>query len=503
MAEPGEERISRGDLREAALAGARWVTIGRAIAEISALAATVVVARLVPPAAFGLAAVAFAVNLLAQILATGGIVTALVQRKAVTQDHFAVATLFTLVMGPLLTAAVWGAAELLQPVVDDEALWLVKLASLSFLFIGCNPVAQSVLQRRLDFRRLSVIEVVALLGGTLTTVALALAGLDGEALILGVLATTLITSVGLLAAVPPVRPRWNRDAASELASTAVPAGVAALSYQGFRNIDYVIVGAQLGAAQAGFYWRAFQLGVEYQKKATIIMARLALPIYSRTEDVAHMRAVRERIVRVQATALFPFLAAFIAIAPTLIPFVYGERWEPAVVPSQILAGAGMVVVLSTGMGPLVMAAGYARALAWWNLALLLVYGATVFVAAALGGVVTVCAAVTGFYVFQLLAFHYFLLQRLVGIPWRSVFDDAVPAIVGSAVLLLTAVSLAALLRSQGAPVPIVGVVSTVFGAAAYLTIVRMGFPKAWKDLLLIVPSRRATPPDLPVGRSAG
>ena len=41
---------------------------------------------------------------------------------------------------------------------------------------------------------------------------------------------------------------------------------------GFRNCDYAIIGARLGRAQAGFYWRAFQLAVEYQSKVTLIMS---------------------------------------------------------------------------------------------------------------------------------------------------------------------------------------------------------------------------------------
>jgi O-antigen/teichoic acid export membrane protein len=495
-----EEPITRAGLREATLAGVRWVTMGRVLAELTALSATVVLARLIPPSAFGLAAVAFAVTLVAGVLASGGLATALVQRKEVTPDHLAVATFISLVMGTALTAGIWGAAELLAPVVDDTALWLVKLASLSFLLTGAGVASGAILQRRLDFRMLTIIDILSILALSLVTVGLAIAGLDGEALILGALARAVISTTLLVVAARPALPRWSKAAARDLASTAVPSATASLCYQGFRNVDYAIVGATLGAAQAGFYWRAFQLGVEYQNKITTVMGQMALPVYSRSQDMDHMRALRERIVRVHAAVIFPSLAIFIAIAPVLIPYVYGARWEPAVLPAQILAGAGMTMALGTGLGPLVLAAGKARALAWWNVGLLVAYTATVLVSATAGGIVTVCAAVAGFYVVQLLFFYYFLLERIVGIPMRSVFSDAAAATTGSAALLLVAWPLALFLDGRGAAAPITCVLATGLGLAVYLLTVRGFFSEAWADLLLL--ARRVLPRQ-PKWRSLG
>jgi O-antigen/teichoic acid export membrane protein len=288
-----------------------------------------------------------------------------------------------------------------------------------------------------------------------------------------------------------VTPRWDSDAARDLWGVAVASTVSSLSYQGFRNVDYVIVAAKLGAAQAGFYWRAFQLGVEYQRKITIVMAKIALPVYSRTQNLDHMRQIRTRIVRINASLLFPFFALFIAVAPVLVPWLYGPQWEPAIVPAQILAGAGMVMALSTGMGPLVTAAGRTRALAWWNLILLVGYGATVFVSASMGGLVTVCGAVTTFYVVQLLVFHYFLLQRLVGIPVHAMFSDAGAALVGSVALVALALPTVMLLDSADIPVPVTLVGTTLMGGAAYVLTLRGAFSETWKDLVLL--ARRAVP----------
>ena len=59
-------------------------------------------------------------------------------------------------------------------------------------------------------------------------------------------------------------------------------------------------------------------------------------------DLDEVRRMRARIVRVHAAVLFPLLFGLIALAPVFVPFVYGDAWEPAVPLTQILAVGGLV-----------------------------------------------------------------------------------------------------------------------------------------------------------------
>ena len=61
-----------------------------------------------------------------------------------------------------------------------------------------------------------------------------------------------------------------------------------------------------------------------------------------------MRRVRGRILRTHALVIFPLLAIYILVAPEFVPLAFGARWAPSVLPSQILAVAGMVFALAGG-----------------------------------------------------------------------------------------------------------------------------------------------------------
>ena len=161
---------------------------------------------------------------------------------------------------------------------------------------------------------------------------------------------------------------------------------------GYGNVDYLILGAKLSPAQVGFYYRAYTLGVQYETKISDIIARLAFPVYSRTENADHMRAVRSRVVRINATVIYPILALFIAVAPELVPWLFGPRWEPAVLPAQILAVAGMARMINNGTPPLLLAAGRPRTLLGVQPLPAGVLAAAVLIAAPYG-LIAVCVAV--------------------------------------------------------------------------------------------------------------
>ena len=172
---------------------------------------------------------------------------------------------------------------------------------------------------------------------TAVSVVLAIAGLDAEALLLGLLAGGLTSLVMYQRAAPMPRPRWHRREVREMVSFGLPTALSGLAYTGTRNVDYAIVSAAFGPARTGYYYRAYLLGVDYQNKFSRILVQILFPLFSRAESIESMRLLRARVIRANAAVVFPALGVFILTAPVLVPFLLGSEWEPAVVPAQVLA----------------------------------------------------------------------------------------------------------------------------------------------------------------------
>ena len=213
------------------------------------------------------------------------------------------------------------------------------------------------------------------------------------------------------------------------------------------------------------------------------MLRLAFPIYSRMSDLDAIRRMRARIVRVHASVLFPLLMLLAAIAPVLIPFLYGDRWSPAVVPTQILAIAGLAAVVGTGGGPLLMAVGKPRWLVIINLVAFSFFAVVVYLTTPLG-VVWVSLSVAAYQVTVTLAVQI-LLERLIEVPVRALIYDVGPAFLSSATLFAVSFPLMKLLSMAGAPAVVVMFTVAAVGLSLYAVMMRTLFPAAWDDLMLV------------------
>jgi O-antigen/teichoic acid export membrane protein len=502
----GEGSMERRRLREAALTGVRWVAAGRLAGELLTLGSAIVLAHLVTPAEFGRAAIALILAVFATALTGHSFGTPLVQRPDIEPGHVRSAVTLSLALGLGLTLFTYLTAPFLTAVFGEETVHLLQLMSPVFVLSAIGTVPHALLQRSLAFRRLSTVEVASIIVRAIASVALAAVGFGASALVLGALAGTAAFSVLLFVGAPRLAPGWDARRAREIVSFGAPTAASGLISQTNRNLDYAILGAQLAPAQVGYYWRAYQLGMEYERKLTTIITRMALPIFSRTRTLDDMRRIRARMMRVNAVAIFGILAAFIAVAPVLVPAVFGDAWEPSVVPAQILAIAGMAAALNAGAGPLVLAAGRPRALMWLSMAFFFVYGATIYFAGR-HGLIVVCVAATIAHVARTAALHWFLLDRLVGIPFTDLRHELVPAGSASVALLALSMPTVELLRGAGLPAGIVVTGALLVGAFAYLGVLRVFFPPAWRDIAevsrrILTVRRRSPAPGLQAAAGA-
>jgi O-antigen/teichoic acid export membrane protein len=473
------------DLSAAATRGVRWVGAARLVAEITTFGSIIILARIVPPASFGRAMVALIVFQLAQGPGTQGIAAPIVRRKHISIAHVRAALTFSLIIGLLGTGvALLFAATLATLIFDHETAVLIAVIAPSFLFVSLYGVPQGLLQRRLDFRALSLLDAGSNALGSLASIAMAVDGLKGLAIVLGQLVVPILALTGslLLAGIRLPRPGWDRTASREISSLGIPATLSGLIGFATNNVDYALVGARLGPVRLGYYSRAFRVGAEYQTKVSAIMTTLALPLFARTKDRAELVRVRGRMLRVHALILFPLLFLLMTLAPVLVPLMFGPRWDASIAPTQILAGSGLATVVLTGTSPLMLALGRADALIKWAMVNFALFAGAVFIAVP-HGIVAVAAAGTAVQFTMVMLAQVFLIQPIAGISAKETFvADLIPTVL--ACLPLVALSVLARIvlehSSVGAFCTLVG--ASAAGLAGFAITLRLAFQSAYVEL---------------------
>lgn len=348
-------------LRTKIATAASWTTALHLGARAIELAFTIVLARLLSPAEFGIVAAAMVFVQLARLFVELGVGAAIVQSPSLSRND--VRTAGTLIAASALlfftltqlaapfAAALFGIAQ-----VEDV------LRALAFMFliqaIGVAP--ENLLVRDLKAPKVVAVEAAAkLVGFGGVGVACALGGLGFWSLAIGALADAFIKAVVLFALVrPPVAPMLHMPSVRLLLGRGAGFSLSRMLNFVALAADKFIAGRVLGAAGLGLYGRAYSLMSLPADLYGRIAERLVFPALASVQsDDARLRRAFLSGVSVTATLGLPLGAVLVVIAPELIRVLFGAQWAGAIAPFAILAAASFFRLGAKISGSLLRATG--------------------------------------------------------------------------------------------------------------------------------------------------
>lgn len=334
-----------------------WASFGAVTRQGATFLGTLVLARLLIPEDYGVAAVALAITIFASILTDFGIGPAIVHRSELTRSFVASAFWLNALSGLVLTSCVVLAAEPLADLYGrPELADLMRLASLnSLLSLAVIPLA--LLQRRRAFRRIAVVEVSAACVGVLAAISCAVAGFGAASLVAGPLVTTLVASVLSIASAPIPTSAPTREDMHAIWQFSW--GLVAFSSTNYwsRNADNLLLGL-VDTASLGLYSRAYQLMMLPVEQVPTVLQRVLLPSLAEVQhDPPGMGRRWLRTIHMSWAVGLPLSVGAAVTAPALIPTLLGPGWSGAAplltilslsVPPQLIARTAGAVFQATG-----------------------------------------------------------------------------------------------------------------------------------------------------------
>jgi PST family polysaccharide transporter len=328
------------DLKGRSVRGGVWTLSSQGAQFLLTSISTVVLARLLTPADFGLVAMVTVITGLGQAFADLGLSEATIQRENINHDQ--VSTLFwiNVAIGLALTLITAGLAPVLAWLYREPRLRdLTLLLSLTFLIGGLRVQHDALLKRQMRFLSLAIRDVASGALGVAVAITMALRA-HGYWALVALPMTFNLTQVALSWSMV----RWvpglpKRDAG--VRSLVTFGGNVAASYlvtNLSRSADQVLIGWRWGAGLLGLYSRAYNLLMLPARQLHIPVSSVAIPAFSRLQDDPE-RFARYflRTVNLMAWICFPIFAfLFVAVQPVIV-FVLGNQWGEAAPVFRILA----------------------------------------------------------------------------------------------------------------------------------------------------------------------
>ena len=347
-------------LASKSISALKWNYIGRMVSLSLQFAIGILLARLLGPEPFGLVAIALFVQGLGGLFAEGGLGSALIQSKEISEHDIRSVFSTQLVIGIIMSSAIAGAAPLLAAFFHEaNAAPVIMIMALSFTIQAIGQTASALIRRNFEFKKIQIISLISYCIGYLGLgLPMATLGYGVWSLVAAQLSQTSINAFATYFShrhpiFPLVNPKNCRFLRFGAAIT-----INNITSWAISNLDTAIIGRFFETATLGVYNRAFNLVNMPMYAITSSMQSVLLSAYAKSQSNTNtLKITYIASVSLMALIFLPVYAAVSAIPDLLILGLYGESWRAAI-PLMMPLGLAMAINAMLAMaGPLLTGIG--------------------------------------------------------------------------------------------------------------------------------------------------
>lgn len=436
------------NLKRRTISGVVWSAIHKFANVLLGFISGIVLARLLTPHDYGVIGMLTIFLAVSNTFIDGGFGSALIQKKNATEEDYSTIFFWNLGLSVFLYLVLFACAPLIAsfynlPLLSD----VLRVEGLVLIINAARIVQHNQLRKRLEFKKVALINVSSHLFALIMTIYLAWSGwgvwaLVAQQLLVGALATVFYWIVG----------RWrpllvfSNQSFKELFSFGGFILLSNLFNTLCNNIQGLLIGKAYNADTLGYYTKARVTEGYASTLISNIVEQVCYPVFSETQDnKVRMISVLRKFIGVTAFVTYPLMILLIVLAKPIILLLYSEKWLPCVPYFQILCLAGLAVSLQNINYYAIAAIGYSKTLFKWTiikrtLGLLVVFGGLFF----FGIYGILWGTVITYWIIYLV--NAGLVSKHIGYSGWQQFKDLIPIILISFVSAFLAYSVSYLLN---------------------------------------------------------
>lgn len=322
-----------GELGTRAVRGAAVTMAAQGSKIVIQVLSTVILARLLSPADYGLIAMIMAVIGVADIFRDFGLSTAAIQAPTLSRDEQHNLFWLNTVLGVVLAVVVIAGAPLLSALYNEPQLAPVaRVLAVIFVINGMITQYRADLVRRLEFKRIALADILGPLCGLGVAAGMALGGFGYWALVGQQLTQLLVVFVLLVVGAHWLPRWWHRGVPMRRFVTfgGHLVGSQLVTYAG-NNIDTLMLGLRTTPSMLGLYSRSYQLLMQPLGQIRGPITTVAIPVLSKVQD--DERRFHDYVAKGQMALGYSLVAAmgFVAgMARPIVEVFLGSQWLEAV-----------------------------------------------------------------------------------------------------------------------------------------------------------------------------
>ena len=359
------------DFRKVAASGMIFIAGGQAIKLFVHVGSIIVLSRLLGPADFGIFAMVSPVLALFAIIRDGGLTSAVLQRKSISDAELTSLFWISISWGVGLGVLLALAAPLIARFYGEPRLVNLVYASSAIVIAGSLSLQHmTLLNRALRFRTLAAIDAGSLAFGYVIAAIIALLMPSYWALW-----AANATTAGVICAAAWIACRWRPGAprrtsgVGDMLRTGGSVTISGLFDFLIRSVDTALIGHFRGSFELGLYNRAYRIVLLPLIFVSAPLDRLILPSLVRMRDHPERYCKVYRLaLQAPLLAILPAMVTIAAMPETVCRLLLGSGWAEAAPLLAWLSLAGALQLVTSSLGSLLISQGRASELTALNAA---------------------------------------------------------------------------------------------------------------------------------------
>ncbi len=353
-----------GNLRKSLISGVWYVSLAKYSCVVVGLAVTAVLARILTPRDFGTVAIATVFIHLFSTIVTESFSPAIIQNKQLTERDLRAINSFTYLMAFALTGLYLLAVPFIVAYYETEVLsTILTVFAVSIFFSIISIVPNALLMKAKRFRFIAMMSLGIHLALAVMSIAAVTQGMGIYALLVEPVGHGVLLFAVSYAAYP-VRWSWpRRESVAKILSFSVFQMLYTAIHIGYRNIDKLLIGKYMGAANLGYYEKSYRLMMLPLENVSSVISPVLHPLLSEYQnDKDYLWEAYKKIIAFMSEFCFIVSVALFFLARFIVILLYGDQWEPAVPVFQVLALSVCFQLMQSPMGAIFLAANAVRRL---------------------------------------------------------------------------------------------------------------------------------------------
>ncbi len=340
-----------------------WNIIDRIGAQLITVAISIALARLLDAAEYGLIGALAIFTALSSALTDSGFSYALVRKTDISDDDYNTVFYYNLVIAIILYAAGYAGAPLIAGFFGQPLLIPVsRVLFVVFILNALCLIQNAKLVKEIDFKKITLINIIAIVVSGIAALAIALSGGGVWALV----AQTVIQSF-VKALLQWIWGKWrpqlkfSMKSFKEMYAFGSKLMIANVLNVLFLNLYSAIIGRIYSNRELGYYTQADKWSNMGITAIGGVIQNSTYTIFSNLQnDKTRLLRSYRKTMQLTAFVAFPTLIGLAFMARPFILILLGAKWEASIPLFSLLLIAGIFSVLTTVNGNYIRIAGRSR-----------------------------------------------------------------------------------------------------------------------------------------------